>query len=120
MRPGDAIPAVDVERVLAATILDRDARDVVRSACNAVLRTGRHQVDAVTVRAALDRSDVAGVLSALYRAGQRLAASAELGAHDAEVSFDDLNDIVTAERLVSTAHAAVLGALVARALRRPS
>lgn len=115
-----AITAADVERVLASTILDRDARATVRAACNAILRTGRHQADAVTVRACLDRDDVAGLLSALYRAGQRLAASAESGAHDAEVSEDDLGDIVAAERLVSTAHAAALGALVARALRRLS
>ena len=113
-----AITAADVERVLASIILDRDARDAVRAAANAVAATGRHEGDAAILRAHAGGQNPAALLAALYRTGTRLAAALESAGN-----ADDVRDAVAlarAERAQRLAHERVTEALTSRALRRPS
>ena len=113
-----AITAADVERVLASTILDRDARDAVRTAATAVAATGRHDGDAAMLRAHSGGANPSALLTALYRAGGRLAAALECAGNCDDVG--DAVELARAERAVRLAHERVAECVVARALRRPA
>lgn len=112
------ITAADVERVLASTILDRDARDAVRTAATAVAATGRHDGDAAMLRAHSGGANPSALLTALYRTGTRLSAALECAGNCDDVG--DAVELARAERAVRLAHERVTECVVARALRRLS
>lgn len=114
-----AITAADVERVLASTILDRDARDAVRTAATAVAATGRHDGDAAMLRAHSGGANPSALLTALYRTGTRLSAALE-SAGNCDDDVGDAVELARAERAVRLAHERVTECVVARALRRLS